>query len=157
MLSMNQSTEVAPPAGAKAPKDQPKGKFSYKAWYQANKTRLSQKKAKLYAEDASYREAQLERSNKNRKKPAAPDLGPYTVAFKDAADQLGVTIWQLREWRRKDYFPEPKMIGNRMYLTPEQVGWLGQLGQFFHVNGPRASVTAKEELSNLIALVYANW
>jgi hypothetical protein len=134
-----------------------KGKFSYKQWYQDNKVRLSAKKKKLYAEDPVYRDAAIERSRTNRKKSAPLDLGDHTVAFKDAADQLVVSLWTLREWRRKHYFPEPFTAQGRMYFSPGQVALLTKLAEFFAANGNRTVEVNKDQLSDLVGLVLVNW
>jgi hypothetical protein len=81
--------------------------FSWDAWYAKNKSRLSEKRAKRYKEDAAYREAAKLRSRLQRETKKAPVATEYTVSFNDAAQQLGITVWLLREWRRKNYFPEP--------------------------------------------------
>jgi hypothetical protein len=44
--------------------------FSWDVWYAVNKSRLSEKRARRYREDAAYRAAALERSRQQRKKPA---------------------------------------------------------------------------------------
>lgn len=132
--------------------------FNWDAWYAKNKTRLSEKRAKRYREDAAYRAAALERSRQQRetKKPAAITDG-YTVAFNDAADMLGVTVWVLREWRRKNYFPEPHRRNGRLWFSPSQVQSLYTLQQFFIQHGSRVTDELRPELENIISLVYANW
>lgn len=132
--------------------------FNWDAWYAKNKTRLSEKRAKRYREDAAYRAAALERSRQQRetKKPATITDG-YTVAFNDAADMLGVTVWVLREWRRKNYFPEPHRRNGRLWFNPSQVQLLQTLRQFFIHNGSRVTDDQRPELESLISLIYANW
>ena len=96
-----------------------KAGFNWDAWYAKNKQRLSEKRAKRYREDAAYRAAALERSRQQRekKKPEPVSTDPHTVSFMDAADDLGVTVWVLREWRRKNYFPEPHRRDGRLWFT----------------------------------------
>jgi hypothetical protein len=49
-----------------AKKSVQKEPFNYKAWYQKNKVRLLEEKAKRYQEDASYRGAAKERARLQR-------------------------------------------------------------------------------------------
>ena len=133
--------------------------FNWDAWYAKNKTRLSEKRAKRYREDAAYRAAALERSRQQReqKKPEPVSTDPHTVAFTEAADDVGVTVWVLREWRRKNYFPEPHRRDGRLWFTPSQVQLLRKLGQFFVQYGARVTESLKPKLENVVSLTYANW
>lgn len=135
--------------------------FSWDAWYAKNKARLSEKRAKRYREDATYRAAALERSRLQRdsKKPApvSEETDLYPVSFTDAADDVGVTVWVLREWRRKNYFPEPHRRNGRLWFSVGQVQQLRTLQQFFEKHGARVTEAIRPELENLISLIYANW
>lgn len=135
-----------------------RARFSWDDWYAKNKQRLSEKRAKRYAEDAGYREAALKRSRAQRKKKVVtfPADG-YTVSFAHMADQLGVTTWVLREWRRKNYFPEPRHRDHRLWFTPDQAMLLRRLKTFFDDHGVRVSESKREALTSVTALVYANW
>jgi hypothetical protein len=137
-------------ATAKAP-------FSYPNWYQQNKERLSAKKKALYANDPAYKAAALARSASRRGKQPPVDLGEYTVSFKDAATQVGVTIWSLREWRRKNYFPEPKHQVGKLYFSQAQVGLLTMLEAWFGLNGRRPSAAKRASLEDFVCMVHANW
>lgn len=143
------SEPVMPPA---------KPGFNWDVWYQKNKTRLSEKRAKRYSEDAAYRTAALERSRLQReKKKPEPVSDPHTVSFLDAAAEVGVTVWVLREWRKKSYFPEPHRRDGRLWFTPSQVHLLQQIGHFFAQHGPRLTTSLRPALENLVSLTYANW
>ena len=135
--------------------------FNWDAWYAKNKKRLSEKRAKRYQEDAAYREAALARSRQQRqakKAEAGPVVNdPHTVSFTEAADDLGVTVWVLREWRRKNYFPEPHRRDGRLWFSPAQVVALRQLRQFFDLHGARVTEALKPQLESVIGLTYANW
>ena len=133
--------------------------FNWGAWYAKNKARLSEKRAKRYREDAGYRAAALERSRQQRevKKPSPVITDGYTVSFNEAADTLGVTVWVLREWRRKDYFPEPHRRNGRLWFSPAQVVALRALRQFFIQHGSRVTDEVRPALENLTSLLYANW
>lgn len=137
----------------------PTGKsgFSWDSWYAKNRARLSEKRAKRYREDASYRAAALERSRQQRetKKPVTTDV--HAVSFSDAAQTLNVTVWVLREWRRKNYFPEPHRRDGKLWFTSEQVLLLKKLQQFFYEQGSRVTEAKKPALESVIGLVYANW
>ena len=81
----------------------------------------------------------------------------HTVAFTEAADDVGVTVWVLREWRRKNYFPEPHRRDGRLWFTSSQVQLLRKLGQFFVQHGARVTASLKPQLENVVSLTYANW
>lgn len=144
-----------------APKSAPppvSGGFSYEAWYAKNKQRLLAKRAKRYQEDPSYRAAALERSRRQRvKKPVKVSSDPHSVSFNDAAQTLGVTVWVLREWRRKNYFPEPHRRDGRLWFTPAQVQRLRQVREFFVQHGARVTDTIRPKLDDVVGLVYSNW
>jgi hypothetical protein len=131
--------------------------FSWDAWYAKNKERLSEKRAKRYKEDIAYREAAKLRSRLQRetKKVSAP--GPHTVSFTEAAQDLGVTVWVLREWRRKNYFPEPHHRDGRLWFTPAQVHALKYLNDYFAQHGSRVTESTRSGLDDLVSLVYSNW
>lgn len=134
-----------------------KSGFSWDKWYENNKARLAEKKKKRYLEDKEYRDAALKRSSEQRKKVAEVDPEGYVISLSNAADILEVTIWTLREWRRKNYFPEPRQRSGRFWFNESQVHLLFQLRNFFAKNGVRTSEGDKESLEQLVALVYANW
>lgn len=131
--------------------------FSWDAWYAKNKNRLAEKRAKRYREDAAYREAALGRSRAQRKAKKVPVAYEHSVAFNDAANLLGVTVWVAREWRRKNYFPEPHRRDGRLWFKPAQVQWLRRLKQFFDQHGARVTNATRPELEGVVSLVYANW
>jgi hypothetical protein len=131
--------------------------FSWDAWYAKNKTRLSEKRAKRYKEDTAYREAAKQRSRQQRELKKAPVVGAHTVSFNEAAEQVGVTVWVMREWRRKNYFPEPTRRDGRLWFSPPQVGLIRQLHVFFQQHGTRVTASTHAELDNTVNLVFANW
>src|SRR5271157_4248980 len=89
----------------------------FRQWYQDHKKELSDKRKKLYAEDAAYRNARKEASKaqNGRNRVAAP--AGYSIALEVAAEQVGITVWAMREWRRKNYFPEPLHHAGRLWFT----------------------------------------
>lgn len=133
------------------------GPFSWDAWYAKNKKRLSEKRAKRYKEDPAYRQAALERSRAQRVPKKVPETGSHTVSFNDAAKQLDVTVWVLREWRRKNYFPEPQRFVGRMWFTPSQVDLLSRLEHFFRTQGARVTEDTRGQLEDIVSMTYANW
>lgn len=132
--------------------------FSWDAWYAKNKKRLAEKRAKRYREDVQYREAALERSRAQREhKVKVPVQYEHSVSFTEAAERLGVSVWVLREWRRKNYFPEPHRRDGRMWFTPSQVAGLDYVADHFRQWGARGADKHKKALEGLVELVYANW
>ena len=131
--------------------------FNWDAWYAKNKARLSEKRARRYREDSAYREAALERSRQQRESKKVPVTSIYTVSFNDAAQELGVTVWVLREWRRKNYFPEPQHRDGRLWFSPDQVQLLQRVKQFFLQHGARLAEANRGALEDLTGFVYSNW
>lgn len=131
--------------------------FSWDEWYSKNRTRLSEKRARRYREDAAYRQAALDRSRQQRMTKKVPITDAHTVSFNDAAQELGVTVWVLREWRRKNYFPEPYRRDGRMWFSTPQVEWLQLLKKFFDKHGTRVVGMNRQGLEDLVGLLYANW
>jgi hypothetical protein len=134
-------------------------KFSWDAWYAENRARLSSKRAKRYREDPAYRSAALARSRQQRenKKQETVIVDGPTISFSDAAQALNITVWVLREWRRKNYFPEPFRRDGRLWFSHEQVELLKKLQLFFFEHGGRVTESKKPALEGVIGLVYANW
>lgn len=131
--------------------------FDWDAWYEKNKTRLSAKRALRYKTDTLYREAALRRSRAQRTLKQITVTDGHTVAFNEMANHLGITVWVLREWRRKNYFPEPEHRDGRLWFRPEQAQLLRRLQGFFSIHGVRVSESLKSKLEDVVRLVYANW
>jgi hypothetical protein len=148
LIWAQQTTPTAPP-------DTQSEGFSWDAWYAKNKTRLAEKRAKRYAEDPAYREAALRRSREQRQKDKTPVLDGTTVPFKDMAQALGVTTWVLREWRRKNYFPEPVNRDGRLWFHPDQRGLLQGLASFFEERGSRLDEAMQRDLDLLFETIIA--
>lgn len=132
-------------------------KFSWNAWYDANKDRLAKKKADKYRNDPVYREAAKKRSKEhNQQKHDIPDDG-FNISMNGVAEQLEVSIWVIREWRRKSYFPEPVCRLSRFWFNAKQVALLHELKMFFDKNGVRMAFLKREALDMVVGFVYANW
>lgn len=131
--------------------------FSWDAWYSQNKQRLCDKKARRYREDVAYREKALERSRSQREEKKDLVTDGYTIPFNEMARQLGLTVWVLREWRKKDYFPEPCHREGRLWFKENHVKLLQSLNVFFREKGPRMVASKKDALDNVVGWVYSNW
>jgi predicted DNA-binding transcriptional regulator AlpA len=147
LILKNVTTLSTPPA--------PK-KFVYAEWYQKNKSRLSETRKKRYQEDENYRNAIKERSKTQRKRPDVPQ-DEYTINLQQLAANLGLSIWTLREWRKKNYFPEPVHRLGRLWFSPAQAQWIQRLKDFFFSKGLRLKKNDRKELDQLVTLVYAYW
>jgi hypothetical protein len=131
-------------------------RFNYQEWYENNKKRLSSKKKDRYHSDPEYRAKVIERSREQRaaareKRKAVVDEYAFTIL--DVAAQLGVTVWVVRDWRRKGYFPEPKLRGGKLLFTQNQIGVLMHLVEFFK-NNDASNVSGLEDVKILVS---ANW
>ena len=131
--------------------------FQWSTWYAQNKVRLSEKRAKRYAEDPEYREAALTRSRHQREIKKEPVTDGYTVSFNDTARALDVSVWVLREWRRKSYFPEPFRREGRLWFKPAHIPLLQSLHTFFQEHGIRVGESKRRGLDETVQLVWANW
>ena len=142
----------------KAPEAAPvKAGFSWSTWYANNKERLSEKRAKRYAEDPEYREAALNRSRHQREVKKEPVTDGFTVSFNDMARALDVSVWVLREWRRKNYFPEPFRREGRLWFKPAHIPLLQSLHTFFLDHGIRVGESKRRALDETVQLIWANW
>ena len=132
-----------------------------KEWYQKNKERISKERKERYRTDPVFRAQSIARVKARRKAKPKVKLypgGDYLYTYAETARQVGVSVWVLRGWREKDYFPEPYAFDGKLWFTPQQVGWLNRLHKFFVVNGPRGSSDQYQDaLKSLVRLTYANW
>src|SRR5436190_5809282 len=103
----------------------PKKKSSYQKWYEQNKKQLSEKRRKRYAENSEYRQRVIEASRRRRSGEQSPPVPPVPpdapISFAQAADRLDRGKSTLREWRRNNYFPEPKYHNRGCWFTENQV------------------------------------
>lgn len=129
----------------------------YEKWYQDNKASLSERRKKKYAEDKEYRQKAVQAARDYRASKGAPKPDSYSLTFGDMAEALGVTLWTLRQWKEKNYYPSPLSHGGRLWFTEGQAGLLFKIAEFFKMHGPRVSGSAKSSLEDVTNLVYANW
>jgi hypothetical protein len=132
-------------------------KPAFRDWYQQNKQQLSEKRKSRYAEDADYRQRVKEASKRNRESGPLPTPVGH-LFFSQAADRLDITVARLREWRSKDYFPEPLQQNGRLWFSENQIGLLKELQQFFVLHGKRTWRTYKKQLlRELVEHIHASW
>ena len=135
-----------------------KSKSLFADWYKKNKTALAATRKNRYDNDPVYRAKVLAASQAARMaRRGTPLPEGYAHHMADTAELLGVTIWTLREWRKKSYFPEPLAYGGRMWFTGNQLQQLQALKGFFVRRGRRMSESARPALEDLVSLIYANW
>ena len=133
---------------------------TFKVWYDKHKEEFSAKRKQKYQEDAEYRAAAMANAKARRdalREDSPPNPEGYDYNFQEAADELGITIWALREWRKKAYFPEPKLYKGSFWFTAFQVNLLQKLQTFFEIRGVRISASKKADLEELVSLIYSNW
>jgi hypothetical protein len=63
----------------------------------------------------------------------------------------------MRQWRKKQYFPEPQYHGGRLWFTADQVVLLRRLKEFFEANGTKTWKAHRHELRDLVESVRAKW
>lgn len=132
---------------------------TFKNWYDSGGAeKLSKARRQKYANDPVYRQKVLDRAAKDRKnKIVTPAPEGFTITMNEAADKLGCSVWVLREWRRKNYFPEPLQHKGKILFNEHQMLQLWELHGFFLINGIRVKEEHKEKLDNLVSLIYSNW
>lgn len=134
------------------------GNSSFSKWYEGNKDKLSQQRKERYRTDPEYRQKVIQRSLEHRMAKRGDEIPPgYEHHMAGAAEIIGVTIWSLREWRKKNYFPEPLEFKGRRWFTGNQLQLLIRLRQFFDQRGVRTRAADKADLSDLVDLIYGNW
>jgi hypothetical protein len=138
----------------------PKKKSTYQKWYEKHKERISAKRKKLYAENPEYREQRIEASRRYRsgeRTPPAPPVSDGRISFQQAANRLGKGDSTLRGWRRKKYFPEPKLHNRAPWFTENQVILLGKLKECIEKYGKRRGPIKQSQLKEVQAFIAAHW
>lgn len=129
--------------------------FSFKEWYEKNKTSLAERRKSRYQSDPTYRQAIKDRSTvrRNHLKAAKPE--PVGISVQDACALIGVTHWTLTRWRNKGYLPVSSLRGAR--FSEGQVQLMTLIRQFFVSYPQRASAKQQDKLSDLVQVIAHNW
>lgn len=135
-----------------------KSKEAFKRWYEQNKEKLAARRKERYYSDPEYRRKAIEnsRSFRSTRSRRVQPLGGYVVSLPAMLETLDITVWQFREWRVKNYFPEPSKFGREIWFTENQRSLLAVLTNFLS-GRRRLSKSEKEELAGLVSMIYANW
>ena len=131
--------------------------FDYRLWYETNKGRLSTKRRQRYSSDAEFRTKAVERSRKRVQAKVQLVTDGYTVSFDSAAKKIGVSIWVLRDWRRKHYFPEPVRRSGELWFTEHQITLLQKLRTSWHQIAFTSHYQKEERLEELRESIKSNW
>lgn len=126
-------------------------------WYERNKEANLKKKATKYQTDPAYREQVKARAKARREQPTEVKKEGFDTTMVAAAEQIGVSIWAMREWRKKEYFPLPYKFGGKLWLRPHQIVELAKLKAFFDLQGNRVTDRKKPLLTALINEIAENW
>jgi len=129
---------------------------NFSKWYEKNKEKLAEKRAARYHSDPEYRAKSIEQS-RSRRKAAEEPLCPegYAYNFQQLAEHLDMSIWTLRDWRRKNFFPEPYMHRGRQWFKEDQAQWLMQMRGLLQRGAPTKERSV--QLQDLVELIYSNW
>src|SRR5437763_811710 len=130
-----------------------------KDWYEKNKERLSAKRKKRYAENSAYRQRLVETSRRRRSGEQPPPTPPVPadapISFEEAADRLGKGLSTLREWRRRQFLPEPTRHNRGLWFSEKQVTLLGKLKEYLEEYGncrrPQMKLAQLKEVRAFIA------
>lgn len=132
---------------------------AYAKWYEANKKALAEKRKQRYKEDPLYRARALS----NRKAQAAKqatlrDTLPerYTRNMSGVADYLGVSLWKLRDWRARGFYPEPHQHGREYWFTDHQAALLGNLDNLLVTKVGRAD-ESDPEIQATVLKIATEW
>jgi MerR HTH family regulatory protein len=130
----------------------------YRVWYEKNKQRLSRERKERYANDPEFRERVKEASKRRRHRVPTPPVPPDApFSSSQAAKLAGIGISTLREWRSKEYFPEPKHHNGALWFTEKQVLLLKNLKEFFRVYGKRPGKIKRDQLKEVVAFIRDHW
>lgn len=131
---------------------------AYSRWYERNKEALSEKRKKRYREDPEYRAACLARKAlQTKEQTSEPVPEQYVMNLTDTAEALDVSLWKLRSWREKGYYPEPYTHARGVYFTTAQFNAVASLRDFFDENAGVMTEDVSLKLQGLTDLIRANW
>jgi hypothetical protein len=133
---------------------------AFAKWYAANREAFNESRRNRYKSDPAYKERVLATARSARDARRKPNEKPddYTVNHALAAEILGVTIWTLRNWRAKGYFPEPKQFSDGAWFKDHQLALLGEIQHYMDVNQiKRLSAEQRAELKVITDRIWANW
>ena len=133
-------------------------KSAHQKWYEQHRGELSEKRKKRYDEDAEYRERAVEASRRRRRGERTPSVpADAPIPFAEGAKRVGMGNSTLREWRRKQLFPEPKHHNGRLWFSEHQLPLLKKLKDFFIIHRMTPGKLQKELLKEVCASILANW
>lgn len=134
----------------------------YQKWYKNKRSTLSETRKKRYQSDPVYREKAKAASTRQQQKLRDANPRPKGCDFtlENVAYKLHVSIWTLRAWRKKNYFPEPAEWGGRRYLSHNQVLLLTKLAEAITPMkdfSSRVNPENKKRRDDRVSWVFANW
>jgi len=127
-------------------------------YYQRNRERNNERRRARYQSDPEHRAklagiaAEKWRAKAKAKAKVRPSA--YVYDLQGAAEQLGISFWTLREWKQKNYFPQPAVFNGKMWVTQNQLLLLSKLKEAMARSGRS---TRQERVDLAIAMVYCNW
>jgi predicted DNA-binding transcriptional regulator AlpA len=135
-----------------------KKKSTFRNWYAKNKHRLSQERKQRYAQDPEYRQRALEASRRRRRGESTLRTRPEGfISFSEAKERIGVSLSALYEWKKREYFPEPKVHSGRFWFSEKQVLLLTKLKEVIRVYGKRRGKVKQHQLKEMVTLIGASW
>jgi hypothetical protein len=133
---------------------------AFAKWYKQHGEDFNEKRRNKYNSDPEYRQRVLAtaRVAREQRRMAHEKPDDYTVNHALAAEILGITVWTLRNWRSKNYFPSPKHFRDGAWFKDHQLALLGEIQHFMEVNNVRRlSAAQKAELQPIIERIHAQW
>jgi hypothetical protein len=134
---------------------------AFDKWYKTHKEDFNSQRRKRYQNDPKYKarvlaSARKARDDRRKQNPKPPG---YNVSLVAAAEELGVTIWTLRNWRKMEYFPEPNKFDHwELWFTEAQVRLLARIQHYLDSNSiKRLSAVQRAELQIIVKQIYAEW
>lgn len=133
-------------------------KSTFQRWYDENRQRLSEIRKARYHTDPEYRAKVIQhaRDSRARRAPRPQAMGDHSIRLPDLLATLSISPWQYQEWRKRDYFPEPRRFGREVRFTPRQQVLIGNIAKC--VAGKR-KLTRQDQvvLQSAVSMAFANW
>lgn len=134
---------------------------AFARWYKNHKDSFNQKRRNRYQTDPEYKQRMIDAAKKTRqakKKTTIPRPPHYTITQLQAAEELGVTIWTLQNWRRKSYFPAPFSDNEGVWFTENQIELLEILQNYYVQQSiKRLTEHQKNDIEQIAQHIHANW
>lgn len=133
---------------------------AFARWYETHKNDYNSKRREKYKQDPAYKTRVLNtaRQTRDNRRKYKEKPSVYSFTINDVADDLGITIWTLRNWRGNGYFPEPYKFNGELWFSQNQISLLSEIRDFLvHRGIKRMSAVQRDDLQPIIESIHARW